>query len=95
MTPRQVRLMVLASLAGLGAFTSLLAVPLGLDTNHRVLDAMARAAATGLPTEFVAVFDPVELTLLAGAGLVIAIVGALVPAAWAARSRPATSLRAE
>ena len=95
MTPRQVRLMVVASLAGLGAFTSLLAVPLGLATHRRVLDAMASAAVTGLPPEFVAVFRPVELTLLAGVGLVIAVVGALVPAGWAARSRPATAMRAE
>jgi putative ABC transport system permease protein len=52
-------------------------------------------AFTGLPDELIAVFDPVGLALLAVAGLVIAIVGALVPAGWAARSLPARSLRAE
>jgi putative ABC transport system permease protein len=95
MTPRQVRFMVLTSLAGLGAVTSVLAMPLGLTAHHGVLNAMASAAVTGLPPEFVAVFQPVGLGLLAGAGLAIAVVGALVPAGWAARSRPATAVRAE
>jgi len=33
--------------------------------------------------------------VLALAALVIAVLGALLPASWAARARPATALRAE
>ena len=36
-----------------------------------------------------------ELVLLAVSGLVIAVVGALLPAGWAARTRTAFALRAE
>lgn len=36
-----------------------------------------------------------ELVLLALAGLVIGILGALLPASWAARARTASALRAE
>jgi len=95
MTPRQVRLMVLSSLAGLGAVAGAVAVPLGVVLHREVLYAMARAAATGLPHEFVAVFAPIGLAGLATAGLVIAVAGALGPAGWAARGRPAAALRAE
>jgi putative ABC transport system permease protein len=35
------------------------------------------------------------VVLLALAGLVIAVVGALLPAGWAARTRTASALRAE
>jgi putative ABC transport system permease protein len=95
MTPRQVRLMVLTSLAGLGAVAGAVAVPAGMLLHREVLYAMARAAATGLPPEFVAVFGPLGLVTLAAAGLAIAVAGALVPAGWAARSRPSVALRAE
>jgi putative ABC transport system permease protein len=95
MTPRQVRLMVLTSLAGLGAVAGAVAVPVGMLLHREVLYAMARAAATGLPSEFVAVFGPLGLVTLAAAGLAIAVAGALMPAGWAARSRPSVALRAE
>jgi putative ABC transport system permease protein len=95
MTPRQVRLMVLSSLAGLGAVAGAVAIPVGTVLHREVLHAMARAAATGLPPEFVAVFGGPGLAVLATAGLALAVAGALVPAGWAARSRPAVGLRAE
>jgi putative ABC transport system permease protein len=41
------------------------------------------------------VYRPWELVLLALAGLVIAVAGALGPAGWAARTRTAFALRAE
>jgi putative ABC transport system permease protein len=41
------------------------------------------------------VYSAPELVLLALSGLVIAVVGALLPASWAARSRTATALRTE
>jgi putative ABC transport system permease protein len=95
MTPRQVRAMVVSGLAGLGAVAGALATPLGVLLHREVLQAMARAGGTGLPAEFVIVYGPAGLTVLAATGLVIAVAGALVPAGWAARARPATALRAE
>ena len=41
------------------------------------------------------VYSAPEMVILALAGLVIAIVGALAPASWAANSRTATALRTE
>jgi putative ABC transport system permease protein len=56
---------------------------------------MANAAQTGVPPAFVNVYRPAELALLALAGLVIAVAGALAPACWAAKTRTASALRAE
>jgi putative ABC transport system permease protein len=41
------------------------------------------------------VFPVSRLALLSLAALAIAVIGALLPATWAARTRPATALRAE
>jgi putative ABC transport system permease protein len=41
------------------------------------------------------VFPVPKLALLSLAALAIAVLGALIPATWAARARPATALRAE
>jgi putative ABC transport system permease protein len=56
---------------------------------------MAHAAATNVPASYIAVYSAPELAVLALAGLVIAVAGTLLPAGWAARSAPATALRAE
>ncbi|WP_438318731.1 hypothetical protein ACSHWO_34715 [Streptomyces sp. HUAS TT3] len=40
-------------------------------------------------------YEPVELLLLGLGGVAIAVLGALVPAGWAARARTATALRTE
>jgi putative ABC transport system permease protein len=53
------------------------------------------AAQTGIPRAFLNVYRPAELVLLALAGLVIAVAGALAPAGWAAKTRTAFALRAE
>jgi putative ABC transport system permease protein len=60
-----------------------------------VVPVMAAAAGTGIPASFVNVYRPVELVALGTAGMVLAVLGALVPAGWAARTRIATALRAE
>ncbi len=52
-------------------------------------------AHTGIPASFTQVFGPARLALLSLAALAIAVAGALLPATWAARARPATALRAE
>jgi putative ABC transport system permease protein len=60
-----------------------------------VLPVMASAANLGLPASYLAVYRPAELAVLAAAGAVIAMAGALLPAAWAARARTAAALHAE
>jgi putative ABC transport system permease protein len=56
---------------------------------------MAHAANSGLPSSLLSVYSAPEMVILALAGLVIAIAGALALASWAANSRTATTLRTE
>jgi len=95
MTPRQVRAMVVASMVGLGVVGGVIAVPLGVYVHRWIMPAVGNAANTSLPASFIDVYDVRTLVLLGGAGVVISVLGALVPAGWAARSRIATALRAE
>jgi putative ABC transport system permease protein len=82
-------------MAGVGLLAAALAAPLGYALHHRILPVMADAAGTGIPASFVDVYRPLELTGLAAAGIVLAVLGALIPAGWAAGTRIATALRAE
>ena len=95
MTPRQTIAMVICWGVGTGLAAGLVAVPAGIALHHDVLPIMAHAAATNIPASYLNVYQPAELVLLALAGLVIAVAGALLPAGWAARSRTASALRAE
>jgi putative ABC transport system permease protein len=56
---------------------------------------MGRGAGYNLPASILDVFGPVELVLFGLGGIVIAVLGALLPAGWAARTRTATALRTE
>jgi putative ABC transport system permease protein len=95
MTPRQTTVMVLCSVAGIGLIAGLVAIPAGIVLHHYVLPVMGHAAQTAVPASVLNVYRPWELVLLALAGLVIAVAGALAPAGWAARTRTAFALRAE
>ncbi|MER6287039.1 ABC transporter permease [Streptomyces sviceus] len=95
MSPRQTVSLVLASVAGIGVFGGLVGVPAGYALHGFVLPVMGHAAGTGLPRSVLDVYDTPQLLLLGLAGLVIALLGALLPAGWAARARTATALRTE
>jgi putative ABC transport system permease protein len=95
MTPRQTIAMVVCWVAGTGLAAGLIAVPAGMAVHRYVLPVMAHAGATNIPASYIAVYTGPELALLALAGLVIAVAGALLPAGWAARAGAATALRAE
>ena len=95
MTPRQTTVMVVCSVAGIGLVAGLIAIPAGIALHHYVLPVMGHAAQTAVPASVLNVYRPWELVLLALAGLVIAVAGALVPASLAARTRTAFALRAE
>ncbi|MEU4423783.1 FtsX-like permease family protein [Actinoplanes sp. NPDC024001] len=95
MTPGQVRLMVVSSMLVIGAVGGVLAVPLGWLLHGWAIPVMAGAAGLTLPSEVLAVYRPALLVGLAGAGVLLAVLGALLPAGWASRTRAATALRAE
>jgi putative ABC transport system permease protein len=95
MTPRQTIAMVVCWISGAGLIAGVLAVPVSVILHSSVVRAMASAGGSGLPASYVNVFSPAELVLLALAGLVIGVAGALLPASWAARTPAASALRAE
>jgi putative ABC transport system permease protein len=95
MTPRQTLTMVVCSVGITGFVAGIVAVPLGILLHHQVIPVMAHAANSGLPASIFSVYSAPMVVILALAGLVIAIVGAMLPASWAANSRTATALRTE
>ncbi|WP_217237309.1 ABC transporter permease [Streptomyces sp. AC555_RSS877] len=95
MSPRQTVGLVLASVAGIGVLGGLLGVPAGFALHGYVLPVMGHAAGTDLPPSVLDVYDTPRLVLLGLAGVTIALLGALLPAGWAARTRTATALRTE
>ncbi|GAA4022895.1 ABC transporter permease [Streptomyces plumbiresistens] len=95
MSPRQTVGLVLASVAGIGVLGGLVGVPAGFALHAYVLPVMGDAAGTDLPPSVLDVYGTPRLVLLGLAGLTIALLGALLPAGWAARARTATALRTE
>ena len=95
MRPGQLLTMVVCWIAGPAVLAAMIAAPAAVALNNATLRAMAGTAHTGLPASFTPVFGPARLVLLSLAALVIAVTGALLPASWAARARPAGALRAE
>ncbi|MCT2543652.1 FtsX-like permease family protein [Streptomyces atratus] len=95
MTPRQTIAMVLTSVVVTGLVAGGLGVPLGVTLHGRVLPAMGDSVGLRLPDSVIAVYHAAELLPLALGGLLIATLGALLPAGWAAGARTATALRTE
>ncbi|MFI0965914.1 ABC transporter permease [Streptomyces sp. NPDC021080] len=95
MSPRQTVSLVLASVAGIGVVGGLIGVPAGFALHDYVLPVMGQAAGTGLPPSVLDVYDTWQLVLLGLAGVLVALLGAMVPAGWAAKVRTATALRTE
>ena len=95
MTPRQTIAMVVCWVAGVGLLAGIVAVPAGIALHHYVLPAMAAAANVGLPAAYLNVYGAAQIIVLALAGLVIAVAGALLPAGWAAKTGTASALRTE
>ena len=95
MRPGQVVMMVTCWVAGPAVIAGVIAAPAAVLLNSATLHAMAATAHTGVPASFGDVFPVPLLALLSLAALAIALLGALLPATWATRARPATALRAE
>ncbi|WP_033284224.1 ABC transporter permease [Streptomyces sp. NRRL F-525] len=95
MSPRQTISLVLAPVTAIGVVGGLIGVPAGYALHHVVMPAMGRAVGTRMPSSVLGVYGPAQLVLLGMGGVVIAVLGALVPAGWAAKARTATALRTE
>jgi putative ABC transport system permease protein len=109
MTPSQVITMVICWVIVPAVIAAAIALPAGLTAQDHLVYQLASSnggmlACIGtcpapigspLPGSFVHVLGGTDLLLLALAGLVIAIAGALGPAIWAARTRTAAVLHTE
>jgi putative ABC transport system permease protein len=95
MRPGQMLTMVVCWVAGPAVLAAAIAAPVAVALNTATVHAMAGTAHTGIPAGITQVFPPARLALLSLAALAIAVAGALAPASWAARARPAVALRAE
>ena len=95
MRPGQIITMVICWIAVPAIIAAAIAVPAAVALNTATLHAMGSISHTGIPASFTQVFGPLRLALLSLAALAIAVAGALLPATWAARARPATALHAE
>ncbi|MDJ0343388.1 ABC transporter permease [Streptomyces sp. H10-C2] len=95
MTPRQTIAMVMASVLVVGLIGGALDVPAGVALQSVTVTAMDHSAGITMPASVVDVYHTAELLLLGLGGLLIAVLGALLPAGWAARTTTATALRTE
>jgi putative ABC transport system permease protein len=97
MTPRQVAATVTSSAGLLGLTGGLLGLPLGVLMHRSIVYVLAGLLgnATTIPGAFLDVFSLPTLAVLAASGMLIATLGAILPALWAARTSVAAALRTE
>ncbi|WIM99717.1 FtsX-like permease family protein [Actinoplanes oblitus] len=95
MSPRQTITMVIASVAVTGLAGGALGAPVGVLLQRTTVTSMGHTAGFHLPSSVLDIYAPSELLLFGLGGLVIAVLGALLPAGWAAGTRTATALRTE
>ncbi|MFE9423455.1 ABC transporter permease [Kitasatospora sp. NPDC006697] len=95
MTPRQTVTMVLTSVSLTGLIAGLIGVPIGMAAENLTLSRMGSAIGKSLPPSVTHVYTTGLLLPLLAGGIAIALLGAVLPAGWAARSRTATALRTE
>lgn len=95
MTPRQTIAMVISSVVVTGLIGGAIGVPTGAALQALTVPAMGHSAGINMPASIIDVYRTPELILLGLGGLLIAVLGALLPAGWAARTRTATALRTE
>ncbi len=96
MTPRQVSTMVTASAVALGAAGALLGVPAGVVLYNYLIEAMAHVSNFNVSTSvIIAEINPMQLVAVGVAGVLVAILGASLPARWAARTSVVNVLNLE
>ncbi|MEV7184366.1 FtsX-like permease family protein [Kitasatospora sp. NPDC093102] len=95
MTPAQTVGVVLASVLLVGAVGGVIGLPAGLLLHGLTVPAMGHSAGLNFPASALDVFGTPVLVLLGVGGVLIALLGALLPAVRAARARTVDALRAE
>jgi putative ABC transport system permease protein len=95
MTPSEVTGMMVTSMAELGVAGTLIGLPLGILAHRLVIAAITHSGTLILPAYMVDVWSAPLVAALAFSGLVIAILGAYIPARAAARLTIASVLRNE
>ncbi len=95
MTPLQVLAMVAASAVVLGSVGGVLGLPVGVSVHRALMQALGNVGGNDMPESVLRVFSAPGLILLALAGVAVALVGSLLPARWAARTRVAEVLHSE
>ena len=78
-----------------GLIAGRIGVPLGVAVEQATLNPTGTAIGPHLPPSVTHTYTAGQLIPLLASGIVIALLGALLPAGWAARSRTATALRTE
>ncbi|GGO32611.1 ABC transporter permease [Micromonospora parathelypteridis] len=95
MTPRQTTAMVIASVVVTGLAGGAIGAAVGVLLQRTVITEMSSSVGFRLPDSVLDVYGSFDLLVFGLAGLVIAVVGALLPAGWAAKTRVAVALRTE
>ncbi|MFC4913043.1 ABC transporter permease [Actinomadura gamaensis] len=95
MTPGQTNAMVLTSVTLTGLIAGLIGVPIGVAVEKATLTPMGNAIGRHLPPSVSHTYTAGLFVPMLAGGIVIALLGALPPATWAARTRTATALRTE
>jgi putative ABC transport system permease protein len=96
MAPGRLIVMVLVSAGFIGLLAGLVGIPLGLRIHYSVLTRLGSALGTDLPGIAYDVFHPpAVLAALALGGILLAVIGALIPARAAARASVTSTLQTE
>ncbi|MFJ2866620.1 FtsX-like permease family protein [Kitasatospora sp. NPDC087314] len=95
MTPAQSVGAVLTSVVLVGAVGGAIGLPVGLVLHRLTVPAMGHSAGLRFPASALDVFGTPGLVLLGFGGVLIAVLGALLPAVRAGRARTVDALRAE
>jgi putative ABC transport system permease protein len=96
MSPKQVSAMVAASAAPLALVAGLLGAPAGVGVNHLFLTLLlGGVGGNDTPPAIYAVFTPWQLVAIPLAGAAVAVIAALIPGHWAARTNVVAALQAE
>ena len=95
MTPKQTTAMVISSVVVTGLIGGVIGAPVGVILQRMIVTDMGETAGFNLPASVLDIYSTAELMLFGVGGLVIAVLGSLLPAGWAARTRTATALRTE
>jgi putative ABC transport system permease protein len=95
MTPGQVVIMAVTSMAALGLVGGALGLPGGVVAQRYIIQLIGESEGTALPREIIDVYSAAGLSVLFLCGVVIAVLGALLPARRAARVSTAEALHTE